>query len=131
MTLSTIMLIIGGAIGCVVGVAHGVLLRRYLTRPLLAHIASQPQLSRPIKRMIGPLMQFSTFAWITGGLALIAVALCSDFPTKLAVSLIVGSQYLFGGAFNLATTRGAHPGWIFMALAVGCITLGLLVDPTR
>jgi hypothetical protein len=129
MNLSTTALVFGGALGCIVGVIHGVLLRSRMTGPLHALAIDSRAVSRPIQRLIVPLMQFSTFAWITSGIALIFAALWLPTPAKVIVSFIVGSQYLYGAVFNLAATRRAHPGWILMTLALAAITLGILTDP--
>jgi hypothetical protein len=128
MTPSTICLVIGGAIGCLVGIIHGCLLRSHLTAPLLAHARAIPQLSGTTKRLIVPLVQFSTYAWISGGLALIAAALWLSPQARLIAALIVGSQFFYGAVFNLAATRRAHPGWILMSVALIAIAIGLLSD---
>ena len=125
MDLSTSALILGGLLGCIVAIIHGVLLRAYLTRRLSALLQTRRDFSPPIRRLIVPLIQFSTFAWLTGGLALIAAALWFSAPTKTLVALMVGSQYLFGAVFNLAATRRAHPGWILMTIALIAITVGV------
>ena len=71
------------------------------------------------------LLQFSTFNWLLGGLALIAAALWFGQGAKLATGLLVGSSYLFGAVGNLWGTRGRHPGWMLMAVALVLIVLGV------
>jgi hypothetical protein len=71
------------------------------------------------------LLHFSTFAWLVGGLALIAAAFCHGPDVKLATGLLVGSLYLFGAVGNAWATRGRHPGWMLMAAAAVLIAYGL------
>ena len=113
-----------GAIGGVTAVVHGVLTQRLMVRPIEAAIADR-DLSRPIRRLVPALLQFSTFAWLVGGLALVVAAWCSHPEAKLATGLIVGSLYLYGALGNGWATRWRHPGWMLMAIAVVLIALGL------
>ena len=112
-----------GIIGIVVAVVHGVLTERLMAAPLRA--ATQPRLSAPIQRIAPLLLQFSTFNWFLGGLALIAAALWLGPEARWVAGLLVGSSYLFGAAGNLWATRGRHPGWALYALALVLIAYGL------
>jgi len=112
-----------GIIGIVVAVVHGVLTERLMAAPLRA--ATQPRLSAPIRRIAPLLLQFSTFNWFLGGLALIAAALWLGPEARWVAGLLVGSSYLFGAAGNLWATRGRHPGWALYALALVLIAYGL------
>jgi hypothetical protein len=60
-----------------------------------------------------------------GGLALVASAAWFGWDVRLATGLLVGSSYLYGALANLWGTRGRHPGWMLMAVAVILIALGL------
>lgn len=40
--------------------------------------------------------------------------------------LLVGSMFLYGAVANLWGTRGRHPGWVLMAVAVTLIAVDLL-----
>ena len=71
------------------------------------------------------LLQYSTFNWLLGGFALIAAALWFGHDARLATGLLVGSSYLYGAAGNLWGTRGRHPGWMLMAVALVLIVLGV------
>jgi len=71
------------------------------------------------------LLQFSTFNWFLGGLALIVAANAFNQEAKLATGLLVGSSYLFGALGNLWATRGRHPGWMAYALALVLIVYGV------
>ena len=53
-----------------------------------------------------------------------AAALWFEPEARLATGLLVGSSYLFGAVANLWGTRGRHPGWILMAVALFLIALG-------
>jgi hypothetical protein len=71
------------------------------------------------------LLHFSTISWFLGGLALIAAAKWFEQDARLATGLFVGSLYLFGALGNLWGTRGLHPGWMLMAVALVLIAFGI------
>ncbi len=111
-----------GMIGSSVAVVHGVLTQRLMVRPFEA--LAGKRIGAPIRRLVPLLLQFSTFNWFLGGLALIAAA-CGFAPgARLAICLLVGSSYLFGALGNLWATRGRHPGWALYAVALMLIVLG-------
>ena len=94
-----------------------------MAAPLRA--GTQPRLSAPIRRIAPLLLQFSTFNWFLGGLALVAVAFWFGADAQLVTGLLVGSSYLFAAIGNFWGTRGRHPGWMLMAAALVLIVLGL------
>jgi hypothetical protein len=114
-----------GVIGSSVAVFHGVLTQRLMVRPVEASLAADRRMAAPIRRLVPLLLQFSTFNWFLGGLALIAAALWFQHEARLATGLLVGSSYLFGALGNLWGTRGRHPGWMLMAVALVLIVLGV------
>jgi hypothetical protein len=115
-------LALAGVIGAVVAVIHGVLTQRLMVRPVLAG----GRLSPPIRRLVPALLQFSTYNWLLGGLALVVVAVAAVGPqARLAVGLLVGSSYVFGVVGNFWGTRGRHPGWAAYAVSVALIAYGL------
>jgi hypothetical protein len=111
-----------GVVGAGVAVIHGVLIQKLLVRPLAG--PSDVRMSAPIRRLIAPLLHFSTYNWFLGGLALIAVAAGFQPGARLMTGLVVGSSYLFGAVGNCWATRGRHPGWMLMAVALILIVLG-------
>ena len=115
-----ISLIVAGMIGCGVAIVHGVLTQRLLVKPTLE--LSLPRLAR---KLIPGLLQFSTFNWFVGGLALIVAANSFEQEARLATCLLVGSSYLYGTLGNLWATRGRHPGWMLYALALVLIVFGV------
>jgi hypothetical protein len=117
-----IALLVAGLVGSTVAVVHGAITQRLMVVPLRG---VQPPLSGPIRRIVPPLLHFSTFNWFVSGLALAAAALWGGPEAKLAIGLLVGSSYLFGAAGNLWATRGRHPGWALYALALVLIAYGL------
>lgn len=123
MTLQDTALALAGFIGASVAIVHGVLTERLMAAPL--RTLAEPRLSGTIRRIAPVLLQFSTFNWFLGGLALLAAAIWLGTEAKLAVGLLVGSSYLFGAVGNLWATRGRHPGWVLYALALGLIAYGL------
>ena len=118
-------LAMAGIIGSSVAVFHGILTQRLMVGPVEALFVADARIARPIRRLVPLLLQFSTFNWLLGGLALIAAALWFGHEARLATGLLVGSSYLFGALGNLWGTRGRHPGWMLMAVALVLIVLGV------
>ena len=114
-----------GVIGGSVAVYHGILTQRLMVRPVEALFVADARIARPIKKLVPLLLQFSTFNWLVGGFALIAAALWFGHDARLATGLLVGCSYLYGAVGNLWGTRGRHPGWMLMALALALIVLGV------
>jgi hypothetical protein len=106
-------------------VFHGVLTQRLMVRPVEALFVADRRIAAPIRRLVPLLLQFSTFNWLLGGLVLIAAALWFEHDVRLATGLLVGSSYLYGAVGNLWGTRGRHPGWMLMAVALVLIVLGI------
>jgi len=94
-----------------------------MVRPLQLILADK-RIAAPVRRLVPPLLHFSTFAWFLGGLALIAAAWL-DRETRLAAGLFVGALYVFGVVGNFWATRGRHPGWMLLAAALVLIVLGV------
>ncbi len=118
-------LALAGVIGSSVAVFHGVLTQRLMVRPVEALFVADRRIAAPIRRLVPLLLQFSTFNWLLGGLALIAAALWFEHDGRLATGLLVGSSYLYGAIGNLWGTRGRHPGWMLMAVVLVLIGLGI------
>lgn len=114
-----------GIIGSGVAVVHGVLVQRLMVRPLQASILADKRFAAPVRKLVTPLLHFSTFSWFLGGLALIAAAAWLDREARLAAGLFVGALYVFGVVGNFWATRGRHPGWMLLAAALVLIVLGV------
>lgn len=112
-----------GIIGCGVALVHGVLTQRLMVRPFEQLAAGN--VSAPIRRLVPPLLQFSTYNWFLGGLALIVAAQILGDEARMATGLLVGCSYLFGAVGNAWATRGRHPGWLLYAIAVILIAYGV------
>ena len=65
-------LAMAGVIGSGVAVVHGVLTQRLLVRPFQEVVATRIAPRR--RQLVAILLQFSTFNWFVGGLALVAAA---------------------------------------------------------
>ncbi|WP_207485549.1 hypothetical protein [Arenibaculum pallidiluteum] len=111
-----------GVIGCVTAGFHGALVQRYFVRPARERAQGQPA---SIRRLIAPLLQFSTLEWFGGGIALILAAGVLDDGARSAVAVLVAASYTAGGVINLWATRGRSPGWLMMAAALALIAAGL------
>jgi len=118
-------LAMAGVIGSGVAVVHGVLTQRLMVRPVEALFVANGRIAAPVRRLVPGLLHFSTFNWFLGGLALIAAALWFEHDARLETGLLVGSSYLYGALGNLWGTRGRHPGWMLMAVALVLIGLGV------
>lgn len=126
MEMQNIAFSLAGLIGAGTAILHGIVTRKLLVRPLDRHLADSSNRSPIIRRIVPPLLQYSTYSWLVGGIALIVTANAADFATRLATGLLVGSMFLYGAVANLWATRGRHPGWLLMAIACGLIAYGLL-----
>ena len=116
-------LAMAGVIGSGVAVVHGVLTQRLMVGPF-EQLADR-RIAAPIRRLVPLLLQFSTFNWFVGGLALIVAANSFEHEARLATGLLVGSSYLFGALGNLWATRGRHTGWMLYAVALVLIVYGV------
>lgn len=114
-----------GLMGACIAVFHGILVQRLMVRPIKAALLSEGRTSGTILRLVPLLLHLSTLSWLLGGLALVAVAAVGDDNDKLATAVFVGALYLFGAAANAWGTRGRHPGWVLIALAVILIVFGI------
>ena len=117
-------LALAGVVAGGAAVVHGVLVQRLMVRPIEESLAGK-RMAAPVRRLIPPLLHFSTVFWFLGGLALIAAAFWFGQDTRRATGLCVGSLYLFGALGNLWATRGRHPGWMLMAAALTLIVIGI------
>ena len=111
-----------GIIGSGTAMLHGILVQRFLVKPIET---ADIRLSAPIRRLVSPLLHFSTVVWFLGGLALIAAAIWFEHDARLTTALFVGGLFLYGAIGNLWATRGRHPGWMLMAAAVALIAVGV------
>jgi hypothetical protein len=114
---------LAGVIGIGVAIRHGVLVHRLMVSRIAA--LDDKLLSAPLRKLAAGLLQFSTFNWFIGGLALIAAAAWFDSDGRLATGVLVGSSYLFGAIGNFWSTRGRHPGWMLYAVALLLIGFGV------
>jgi len=88
-------------------------------------IEADERMSTPVRRLAPMLLQFSTFNWFVGGLALIAAAIWFAPDARLATGLLVGSSYLYGALGNFWGARGRHPGWILYVVALALVAFGV------
>jgi hypothetical protein len=125
MTWQNAALFAAGIVGSAVAVFHGVVTQRLMVRPIEALFRADGRTSGTIRRLVPLLLHFSTVVWFVGGLALIAAASVFGPDARLVTSLFVGSAYLIGVLGNLWGTRGRHPGWMLLGIAVILIALGV------
>jgi hypothetical protein len=106
-----------GFIGTIVSIIHGIAMHKRMITPILG-AAKFPQSTR---RLVPLLLHFTTLCWFLGGAALMATPFFPNTASILTTALFVGGFYLFGAVGNFWGTRGRHPGWILLAMAVALI----------
>ena len=121
-----VALALAGVIGSVVAVVHGIILQRLGVRPIARLLLADDRTTVPVRRLMPPLLHFSTISWFFGGLALVAAAFLFGEGARLATGLFVGSHFLFGVIVNFWATRGRHPGWMLLAAAILLIAVGVV-----
>ncbi len=126
MDYQSVALAAAGIIGSGVAVAHGIIMQKIIVKPIDAFFRSTETVSPTIRRLVAPLLHFTTYNWFLGGIALLIAAFCLEGEVKIAAGLFAGSSYLFGALCNCWATRGRHFGWMAYTVAVGLIILGLL-----
>lgn len=114
-----IFLIGAGAIGAGAALIHG-----HLTQRVLVKQACDPAVfaAQPLRRLTAILLQFSTFNWFAGGIALILAAEMG-IEARRAISLFVGINYGFAVIGNAWATGGRHIGWVVYAISLILIIL--------
>ncbi|MGH6872188.1 MAG: hypothetical protein ACREHE_11840 [Rhizomicrobium sp.] len=117
-------LVAAGALGSAVALVRGVLTQRHLVDPLMRMAGGDRRMRASTVRLVPVLLQFSTYAWFLGGLALIAAALWLEPKARLVVCAMVGAIYIFGTLGNLWATRGRHPGWMLLGASTVLIAFG-------
>lgn len=120
-----IVLALAGVVGGFVAIVHGVLVQRWMVKPIGERAVVGKRMAGSTRRMVPLLLHFSTAAWFLGGLALIAAAGWFGPGARLATALFVGGLYLYGAIGNLWATRGRHPGWMLMVVALALIVVAV------
>jgi hypothetical protein len=123
MVWQTTALELAGLIGAGVAVMHGILVQRLMVQPFAALASQDRRFTGTVRRLIPPLLHFSTAVWLIGGLALLATPLLAP-DARLAICALVGGAYLIGVVFNFWATRGRHPGWMLLAASLALIVIG-------
>lgn len=121
-----VALLLAGMIGGATAIFHGVVTHRLMVRPIDRRLVGAPGVSMTIRRIVPPVLHYSTYSWLVGGIALIVVAYSAQPDARRAISLLVGSMFLYGAVANLWATRGRHPGWLLLAVAVALIAVDML-----
>ena len=121
--MQNVALALAGLIGASTAIVHGILTDRLMVKPIERRLANDSGVSLTIRRLVPPLLQYSTYSWLIGAIALVIAANAAGAETRLAISLLVGSMFLYAAVANLWGTRGRHPGWVLMAVAVGLIAV--------
>ena len=118
-------LAMAGVVGSGVAVVHGILVQRLMVEPFEALALADGRIAARTRRLVPLLLHFSTIVWFLGGLALIGASRWLERDARLTTGIFVGSLYLFGTLGNLWGTRGLHPGWMLMTVALVLIGFGI------
>ena len=116
---------LAGGIGCFVAMVHGILIERWVVKPIGKLVTADARMAPSTRRLVPPLLHLSTCAWILGGLVLIGAAIWLGRDARVALGAFVGSLYVFGAVANLWATRSRHPGWMLMMVALVLMVLAL------
>lgn len=100
-------LMLGGAVGVVVGMFHGSVVQRVMIGPIGAALAGT-DIRISARRLVSPIMHVSTAVYILGGLALIAIGAGWAPHLRTAVALTISGFYLHAMVMNCWATRGRH-----------------------
>lgn len=119
-------LTLAGLIGAATAIFHGIVTQRLMVKPIDRRLAAADGVSITVRRIVPPLLHYSTYSWLVGGIALVIAANVAGAETRLWVSLLVGAEFLYAAIANAWATRGRHPGWMLMAAAVGLIAYDML-----
>ena len=119
-------LIAAGLVGAGTALIHGILVQKFMIVPVDRRLKSEVIVSNPLRLLVVSLLQYSTFSWLAGGLALISAALFLGTEARLAVSWVVSLGYAYGVIANASATHGRHPGWMLLSLSIGLIIAGNL-----
>lgn len=130
MSWHNVSLQLAGLVGAVVAVMHGLLVQRLIVVPFAQIAPTGRPFSPVVRRLVPPLIHFSTLVWFAGGIALV-LATQLDPAARFSISLMVGATYLFGALGNLWATRGVHPGWVLMAIALALIAFGATASSSQ
>ena len=122
-------LALAGLIGGATAIFHGIVTHRLMVGPIDRRIADSAGVSMTIRRIVPPLLQYSTYSWLVGGIAMVIAANVAGAETRLWISLLVGSMFLYAAVANAWATRGRHPGWMLMAAAVSLIVVDIFAGP--
>lgn len=125
MDAQSLALMAAGIVGAATAAVHGVLTQKLMVRPFASLAVADGRMSPVIRRIVPVLLQYSTFSWLLCGVALVWAAVVAGPEVRLAVGLLAGGQYLFGAVGNALGTRGRHPGWMLLAVAIGLIGYGI------
>lgn len=118
-----VALSLAGLIGGATAILHGIVTQRLLVEPIDRRLADAPGISPTIRRIVPPLLHYSTYSWLVGGIALVIAANVAGAEARLWVALLVGAMFLYAALANARATRGRHPGWMLMAVAVALIVI--------
>jgi hypothetical protein len=107
-----------GIVAMIVAVAHGVLGETHV----FARARIEPERLRLLIRLV---WLCGAVAWFCGGVLLFMTPSIAGEEARRWIILLLAVVYMSGVIGNAWATRGRHPGWMLLALAVVLSLLGL------
>lgn len=115
--MNDMLLLSAGVIATSAAIIHGYLTQKYLVSPILSFTCSD---SRMFSRLRAMLIQYSTFSWVIGGVALI-LATQLETEARRAIIVLVGAGYAFAVTGNAWATSGRHVGWMVYSVVLAML----------
>ena len=106
-----------GIFGSVTAIAHGFVMQRRVVTPLLDAIRGDRRISRPVMRLLAPLLHASTLSWFTIGALLMWAGVRATGEPRSIICATGVVTYAYATFANLIATKGRHYGWLLMAVA--------------
>lgn len=122
MILQHYALIAAGIIGVIISIAHGLIVQKKMIKPVI----DSGVLKGAFIRLYPILMQFSTICWLLGGVMLMAAPFVFDATETKVLALFISVFYAIGAIGNFYGTKGKHPGWVLLAVAVSLIVYAVV-----
>ena len=123
MDWSSMVLATAGVFGGGTAVAHGILMKRVIMKPMETVLKRMGEYLRRAKAWDA--FTFQHIQLVTQRALLIATAIWFGQEARLVTGLLAGSSFLYGAIISFWVMRRLHPSWILMTVALILTVLGL------
>lgn len=124
MAASNLALILAGLVGVITATVHGFIMQGHIIGPVSAAIEADRTVSVTAARLVPPLLQVSTIAWLLTGLLLIWAGIRAQGEPRWIVCAAALGLYEHSAVANALAVRATHPGWILMSICVILTVIG-------